>query len=118
MADAAIFVGWGQIVRGREAKALAVFNESVAYYGRLQQAGTIESFEPVILGVHGGDLAGFVLIRGAQDKLNTLKGTDEWQRITVRASMIVDNLGVIDAAIGASLATGLANFAGAIGEFS
>ncbi len=28
MADAAIFVGWGQVVRGREAKALAVFNEA------------------------------------------------------------------------------------------
>jgi hypothetical protein len=118
MADAAIFVGWGAIVRGREAKSLAVFNEAIAYYGRLQQAGTIESFEPVILSPHGGDLAGFVLIRGDQAKLNALKTTDEFQRITVRAGMIVDNLGVIDAAIGASLATGLANFAGAIGELS
>src|SRR5215211_2257779 len=60
VADAAIFVGWGQIVRGREMKALAVFNESIAYYTRLQQEATIESFEPVLLSAHGGDLAGFV----------------------------------------------------------
>ena len=118
MADAAIFVGWGAVVRGREAKALAVFNESLAYYTRLQQAGTIESFEPVILLPHGGDLAGFVLIRGDQAKLNVLKTTDEFQRITVRAQMIVDSLGVIDAAIGASLTTGLTNFASVIGELS
>jgi hypothetical protein len=42
VADAAIFVGWGQVVRGREAKALAVFNEALAYT-RLQQEGTIEA---------------------------------------------------------------------------
>jgi hypothetical protein len=118
MADAAIFVGWGQVVRGREAKALAVFNESLAYYTRLQQAGTIESFEAAILTPHGGDLAGFILLRGDQEKLNTLKTTDEFQRITVRAGLIVDSLGVIDAAIGATLASGLANFATAAGELA
>ena len=118
MADAAIFVGWGQVVRGREAKALAVFTEATAYYARLQQEGTIESFEPVILSAHGGDLAGFVLLRGDRAKLDALKGTDEFARISLRANLIVDNLGVIDAAIGASLATGMATFAGQIGELT
>ena len=118
MADAAIFVGWGQIVRGREAKALAVFNESVAYWTGLQQAGTIESFEPVILSAHGGDLAGFALLRGDRAKLDALKASDEFQRTTVRANFIVDNLGLIDAAIGASLQTGLVSFAAQIGELS
>lgn len=118
MADAAIFVGWGQVVRGREAKALAVFNEALGYYGRLQQAGTIESFEPVILTAHGGDLAGFVLIRGDQAKLNELKTTEEFQRTTFRANLIVENLGVVDAAIGTSMQTGLALFAAQIAELS
>lgn len=118
MADAAIFVGWGQPVRGREMKGLQVFNEAIAYYGRLQQAGTIESFEPVLLTVHGGDLAGFVLLRGDVNKLNALKQTDEFQKTTLRAGQIVDGLGVIDAAIGASLATGMANYAAAITELA
>jgi hypothetical protein len=118
MADAAIFVGWGQVVRGRETKALAVFNESLAYYAGLQQNGTIESYEPVLLSAHGGDLAGFVLIRGDRSKLDALKATDEFTRQTFRANLIVENLGVIDAAIGASLASGMASFAAQIGELT
>ena len=39
MADEALFLGWGEIVSGRERKALDVFNESVQYYGQLQEAG-------------------------------------------------------------------------------
>lgn len=35
----------------------------------------IESFEAVILEPHGGDLAGFILIRGSQDKLAQLRST-------------------------------------------
>ena len=110
MADAAIFIGWGATIEGREAKALAVFGESMAYYGTLQQQGTIESFEPVILTPHGGDLAGFILLRGDAAKLAALKQTEEFQRQTTRAQLIVHGLGVIDAAIGASLATGFAVF--------
>ena len=118
MADAASFVGWGQVVRGREAKALGVFNEALTFYARLQQEGQIESFEPVILSPHGGDLAGFVLIRGEQAKLDALKTTDEFGRINTRASLIVDNLGIVDAAIGTTLASGMATFATQIAELT
>jgi hypothetical protein len=70
MANAAIFIGWGNVVRGRERKALQVFNEALHYWSGLQQQGEIESFEPVLLELHGGDLNGFILIRGDRDKLN------------------------------------------------
>jgi hypothetical protein len=118
MADSAIFVGWGQVVRGREAKALAVFNETLTYYGGLQQAGTIESFEPVLLNAHGGDLAGFVLIRGERSKLDALKSSDEFLRNTYRANLIVENLGIIDASIGATLTSGLATFAAQLADLT
>ena len=39
MADAALFIGWGQVVRGREKRAVQVFNESVEYWGGLQGDG-------------------------------------------------------------------------------
>ena len=39
MADAGLFVGWGEVVRGREAEALEVFNETLAYFGGLQEEG-------------------------------------------------------------------------------
>ena len=45
MAGEAIFIGWGQVVRGREKQALGVFQESMEYYGRLQQDGRIDGFD-------------------------------------------------------------------------
>jgi len=108
MADAALFIGWGQVARGSEAKSLALFNEAMPYYVGLQQQGVIESFEPVLLSAHGGDLNGFILLRGERAKLDALKATEEFLRLNWRASMMLDNLGIIDAQIGASLATNLA----------
>lgn len=116
MADAAIFLGWGTPVRGREAKALAVFNEAQAYWAGLQSQGKIESTETVILGPHGGDLAGFTLVRGDAAGLNALRLTPEFQTLVVRAGLIADNVGVIDAAIGASLAEGIGRFLQASAE--
>ena len=44
MADVALFIGWGQAVRGREKRAVQVFNQSVGYWGELQGDGKIEDF--------------------------------------------------------------------------
>ena len=103
MANAALFIGWGSVVRGREGKSLEVFNEGMQYWTRLQQSGEIESFEPVALEPHGGDLFGFVLIRGDRDKLNQLRYSQEWLRLNDRAGAVIDNLGVVSAYIGEDL---------------
>jgi hypothetical protein len=95
MADAGLFIGWGAPVYGREAKGLEVFNESLAYYGRLQQEGVIEGFETVILEPHGGDIAGFIPIRGSEEKLAQLRVDDQFVRLSTRASLIVESLGVV-----------------------
>ena len=98
MADAALFIGWGQVVRGREKRALQVFNESVEYWGGLQGDGKIEDFEIVLLTPHGGDLQGFALLRGSEDQVNALRIDEEFQRRIARADLIVESQGVIDAA--------------------
>jgi hypothetical protein len=100
MANAALFIGYGPVVPGRAAKALQVFNEANQYYGRLQQQGQIESFEPVFLEPHGGDLAGFILLRGDRDKLNGVRFTEEFLRLTNRATLVVQNFGIVSAFIG------------------
>ncbi len=100
MADAGIFIGWGQVVRGREQRALEVFNESVAYWGGLQGDGKIEDFEVVLLNPHGGDLAGYALLRGSTEQLDALSNDDQFQRQNTRADQIVENLGVVDAVLG------------------
>jgi hypothetical protein len=94
MAGQAIFLGWGQVVRGREQLALQVFGETVEYWSKQQQEGKIESFRPFLLRPHGGDLAGFILIHGDQPVLDELQASDEFTRLMARAGAVVDNLGV------------------------
>ena len=95
MADAVLFIGWGAVVPGREQKALQVFNEGVAYWQRLQEQGAIESFEAVTLEPHGGELVGFVLIRGEREKLEQVRYSDEFLRLNARAGLVVTNFGVV-----------------------
>ena len=109
MANAALFIGWGQPARGRERQALQVFGEGVKYWSGLQQRGEIESFEPVQLEPHGGDLLGFVLLRGDREKLNRLRHSEEFLRLNARAAFIIDGFGVVGAYIGEELQR---NFAG------
>ena len=97
MADAGLFIGWGEVVRGRETEALELFNETLGYYGRLQEEGTIESFEPVFLEPHGGDLIGFILIRGDAERLASLRVSEEFTQFSLRAGLIVNNFGVVGA---------------------
>ena len=103
MASAAIFVGWGSVIPGREAVANQVFNEAVHFFAELQQRGEIESFEPLALEPHGGDLAGCMVIRGDREKLSKMRFTEEFQRIVARGQAVVLNFGVVDAHIGEDL---------------
>ena len=116
MADAALFIGWGQVVRGREKRAVQVFNESVEYWGGLQGDGKIEDFEVVLLTPHGGDLQGFALLRGSQDQIGALRADEEFERRTARADLIVDSQGVVDALIGERIARGMGQYQGEIDE--
>ena len=116
MAEAGIFIGWGQVVRGREAKSLTVFNDAVSFWGGQQASGAIEGFDVVLLTPHGGDLAGFILVRGSQAQIEAVRGNEEFQRINLRASMIVENLGVIDAVLGDGLGTAIEGFQAVIAE--
>jgi len=95
MADAVLFIGWGTVVPGREQQSLQVFGEGVAYWQRLQAQGDIESFEAVQLEPHGGELAGFVLIRGEREKLEQVRYSDEFLRLNARAALVVQNFGVV-----------------------
>jgi hypothetical protein len=115
MADYGLFIGFGTPVRGREARSLDVFNEAMQYYGRLQQEGRIESVEAAILEPHGGDLGGFFLIRGERQELGRLRVEAEFERLTTRANLIVDGMGIIGASLGDGLAQSIGMFQEEIG---
>jgi hypothetical protein len=118
MAEMGVFIGWGAPVRGREAKGLEVFNEAIEYWGRLQQDGEIESFEVVLLYPHGGDLDGFSILRGNGESLDRLRASDEFNRLTSRAGLIVEGLGVVSAALGDSLGPQVEQYRQALGELA
>jgi hypothetical protein len=118
MAGEALFIGWGPVVRGREQTALRVFQETIEYYGRLQQEGRIESFEPVLVAPHGGDLAGFILLRGERARIDEIRSSEEFERAITRAAAVVDNVGVINAFTGESLGKAMERFQAASTELA
>ena len=118
MADSGIFIGFGAPVRGRERQAIKVFNESFEYYARLQQEGEIESFEPVLLEPHGGELTGYFLLRGDKDKLARIRGSEEFERLTARADLIVENLGIVAAFLGEQLMSQMSVFSQQVEELT
>jgi hypothetical protein len=76
----------------------------------LQRKKEIESFEVVLLEQHGGDLNGFILIRGDEDRLAKLRNDQEFQRRILRAQLIVDNIGVVGGLIGNSINRTMADY--------
>jgi hypothetical protein len=95
MADRVLFISWGQPVRGLEERGLEVFNEAVGLYGRMQQDGRIESFD-VTLMTPNGELNGYMALRGSADQLAAVRESEDFQRVTIDAALIVDDLRLID----------------------
>lgn len=100
MSSNVIFLGWNRQVPGREKISTEHFQEFVGYLTKLQQEGAIDSFEPVLLSPHGGDLNGFFLIRGDNEALNALQASDEWLTHQTRGGQHTEGLGVVRGATG------------------
>jgi len=118
MADEALFVGWGPVVRGREQVALDVFQETLEFWGQQQRDGQIEGFEPFLLQPHGGGLGGFMLIRGQRAKLDELSASEPFTRVLARAGMVVEELGVVRAYGGEALGRQMAAFQAASNDLA
>jgi hypothetical protein len=118
MADAGLFIGWGAPVRGREKRALEVFGDDQAFWARMQQDGRIESYETVILEPHGGDLAGFILVRGTSGQLDDLTADEDFRRRRARAGLIVEGLGTVQATLGDGLQQLMSIYQQAVDEWT
>jgi hypothetical protein len=118
MADAGVFIGFGDPVHGRESEAVELFNETVDWFGRLQEEGEIESFEPVFLEPHGGDLSGFVLIRGEAEKLASLRVSEAFAQFAIRAGLYVEGFGVVGADLNERLQKQMAYYTEQVGAIA
>ena len=109
MTDFGIFIGFGIPVPGRELAAAKVFGEAIGYYEELKASGQIESYTTGVLEPHGGELGGFIILRGEPAKLAQLRASEPFQRFSLRAGFAVQNIGVVslllDAEAGRFIAT-------------
>ena len=103
MADRVLFIGWNRAVVGREQQAMQLFQKVMEFYAKLQADGRIESFEPVILGAHGGDLNGFVMLKGSAEKLAEIREDDTFMNQVTEANFCLEGFGVIIGYIGEGL---------------
>lgn len=86
-----------RVVPTREVAAARVFGEAVAYYDELKAVGEIETYTIGVLEPHGGELGGFILLRGEAEKLARVRGSEKFQRYTLRAGFAVQGIGIVSA---------------------
>ena len=116
MADRALFVGFGLPVRGREVRAVEVFNEFAELCGRMQSDGRIESMDVALLDAHGGDLGGFFMLGGSQAQCAALPDDEEFRRAVTDAGLVVENLGVVPAVTGEGIGREMAIYTEALAK--
>jgi hypothetical protein len=114
VADRALFVGFGHPVRGREERAVEVFNEFVGMFGRMQSDGRIDGTDTCLLDPHGGDLVGFFLVHGSEAQCAALPMDEEFRRASTDAVLIVENFGVVPAATGEAVGNEMAMYMEAV----
>ena len=100
MQSNAILFGWNVPVVGRESMAGELFAQTVSYFEKSKSSGNLDTYETVFIGAHGGDLNGFFLLKGTHAQLETLRSSDEFVDIVVRAGLCLTNVGVIDSYTG------------------
>jgi hypothetical protein len=116
MTDRALFVGFGEPVRGREERAVEVFGEFVQMFGRMQSEGRIAGMDVALLRPHGGELNGFFMVHGSADQCAALSEDEEFRRACIDATLIVDNFGVVPAATGETVGEEMAMYNDAVGK--
>ena len=115
MADRLLFIGWGSAIPCREERALEVFNEAVGLYGRMQQDGRIESFDVTLLSANSA-LNGYMELHGTGAQMAALRDDEDFLRLLADASLIVEDLNVIDGYANEGVARMMGIFAEAVAK--
>jgi hypothetical protein len=95
MANRVLFMGWNRPAVGREQQAVQLFQKSMEFWANLQADGLIESFEPVFLSSHGGDLNGFVILRGEAARLAEILENVTFMDLSVEAGYCLEGFGIV-----------------------
>jgi hypothetical protein len=115
MADRVLFISWGSVVRGREERALEVFNDVLGFYGRLQQEGRIESIDVALL-VPALGVRGYLTIHGSAEQLGALRDDEEYMRLMVDSELVVEDFSIVDGFANEGVARQLAIYQGELSK--
>jgi hypothetical protein len=115
MADRMLLVSWGMVVRGREERALEVFNQSLGIYGRLQQEDRIESFDVKLMSPNAG-MNGYAELKGSASQMAAVREDAEFRQMCTDAALIVDDFVVTEGYCDEGVAEQIAYFQEAIAK--
>jgi hypothetical protein len=96
MANAAIYITWGNAFQGRETKSLEVFGQVLELHARWKKEGKIADHRTYLATT--GDyerFGGCILVEGEVPQLRALLDTDEWKIMELRARNVVHNVQVV-----------------------
>jgi hypothetical protein len=105
MADAGLYISWGETYPGREEQGMRLWNDANSYYTSLLEAGRISRYERFVLGANGGvGVRGFTIIGGTPEQIGALTVDDEWVSYIMRAQLCCKDVDVTSLFFGESLA--------------
>jgi hypothetical protein len=79
---------------------MQLFQKAREAWEKQKAEGQIESYEPVFLNYHGGDLNGFVMVRGEAEKLAEVQNDGTFLDLATEANYCLEGYGVIIGYVG------------------
>jgi hypothetical protein len=96
MATACLFIGYDRPIPGCEAEAFGLLErEALPELERAKKDGFCERIEVVGLTPHCGSLNGFFMLFGERAKLDELRRTDGFERLSMRLARLFSGYGVV-----------------------
>jgi hypothetical protein len=95
-----LFIGWNRTRTGRENVADSAYQDHYDFWEKQKKAGKITSHDWVVLTPHGGDINGFVLIRGEKEAIDELAWDKEFLEIIARGELSAEGVAVLPAIVG------------------
>lgn len=88
----AIVFTWGAPVRGREMKGLETFGKALGYFEGLAKQGRVHAHREFFsLTGDASKWAGMMIVEGELDELLRLQADDEFRRLHIEATAIVEH---------------------------
>jgi hypothetical protein len=109
--DIGMLVRWGSVVPGREAQALAFFDETVSYYDTLLESGKLTSFEPFLFSSSDFDTEqGFFILKGPMTEMFSIMDSDEYKTLVTKANLLLHHVNISLLTVGDGIVEQLARY--------